>query len=156
MRDELANLVWAVETIIPSVSQKGIRLSPSQTQADKPTENGELSYRLGENIPENWIPFLPVKMNNTTQLRLQRAKIPGGLAPKGQILQDTALKGKPYFIREEEIGRSGTIVERNWQRARWLNGKTFTWIGHRKINGRIEETNILSWGQVTSKNITAP
>ena len=151
LRDEMANLVWAIETVAPSAAQKGIAMRTSTPQTDKPAESTDLTYRLGEIIPENWTPFLPVRFNNSSQIKLQRAKIPRGTAPKGQILQDQEIPlsiNKPYFIREEEIGRGGTLIERSWQRTRWLNGKTYTWIGRRKSAGSIETNHSLIWDNV--------
>jgi hypothetical protein len=153
LRDETSNLVWAAETVAPSTAQLGIAMRTAAPQADENIDSTQLIYRLGKTTPENWTPFLPVKINHSTQLRLQRAQIPGGLIPKGQILQDIKLNEKPYFLREEEVGRAGTVLERSWQRARWLNGKTYTWIGRRKTIGRIEEINILEW-DTTSKEYT--
>ncbi len=152
LRDELSNLAWAVETIAPSAAQTGIEMKTTTPESNEPNENPVgLIYKLGNIVPENWTPFLPVRINNTAQTRLQRAQMPGSLPPKGQILQDTKLREKPYFIREEEVNRAGIVVERSWQRTRWLNGKTFTWIGRRKSSGRIENTSNLRWDWVLQK-----
>lgn len=119
-------------------------------QADKSADNPGLIYHLGDAKPGNWTPFPPVRIKNSKQIRLQRAQIPGGLAPKGQILQDIKLREKPYFIREEVIGCAGTVLERSWQRTRWSNGQTCTWIGRRKTAGRIEATNVFVWDNATN------
>lgn len=156
LRDELSNLAWAVETIVPSAAQVGIEMKINTPESNEPTEtDAGLVYKLGNIIPENWVPFLPVRIRKngqlTNQTRLQRAQMPDGLLPKGQILQDTKLREKPYFIREEEVGRAGILVERTWQRTRWLNGKTYTWIGRRKTTGRIEDSSALRWDWVMQK-----
>ncbi len=154
LRDELSNLAWAVETIAPSSAQIGIEMKTISPEPTETTDAASLVYKLGNVVPENWTPFLPVQLNkggDFGQTRLQRAKMPGSLPPKGQILQDTKLNDKPYFIREEEISRTGLFVERSWQRTRWLNGKTFTWIGRRKSSGHIENTSNLRWDWVVRK-----
>ena len=145
IRDEISNLSWAIETIAPSAIQKGKEMKLVQPPTNEPTEQTGLVYTLGNIVPENWTPLVPVRLNGTQQTRLQRAKMPNSPPPKGQILQDIELYKKPYWIREEEIGKEGTIIERTWQRTRWLNGRTFTWIGRRKTVGRIETSNILRW-----------
>ncbi len=145
IRDEISNLSWAIETIAPSATQRGKDQKLVQPTSNEPTAQTGLVYTLGNIVPENWTPFVPVRLNGTQQTRLQRAKMPNSQPPKGQILQDIELYKKPYLIREEEIGKEGTVIERSWQRTRWLNGKTFTWIGRRKTVGRIETSNTLRW-----------
>jgi hypothetical protein len=55
--------------------------------------------------------------------------------PLSKILTES----KPtYFIEEEQVPRAGVIIKRNFQRTRWLNGKTLLWIGRRKQAGRGE------------------
>lgn len=143
MRDEISNLCWAIESIVPSATQTGKDMQITSIENEKPKEE-ILTYHLGTVPPESWTPFIPVKKDGK-KLYLQRAKMPNSQPPKGQILQDIELYKKPYLIREEEVGRLGTIIERSWQRARWLNGKTFTWIGRRKTAGSIETPNGLRW-----------
>ena len=150
LRDETSNLAWAVETVSPSSAQRGIEISataPQQVEAS--VDSQQLVYKLGTVLPENWTPFVPVRHKNSNQIRLQRAYMPNSELPKGQILQDIKPREKPYFIREEEVGRAGTIIERSWQRTRWLNGKTFTWIGRRKAIGKMGEMNNLVWDSVS-------
>lgn len=154
LRDELANLVWAVETIAPSATQRGIEQRLTSPEPVVTPDAANLVYKLGKVMPENWTPFVPVRMSATSnQIKLQRAQMPNGAPPKGQILQDKLLRTQSYFVREEEIGRSGTVVERSWQRARWLNGKTFTWIGRRKNVGSIEAVSSPIWDAIESKNL---
>jgi len=62
----------------------------------------------------------------------------------------------PYFLHEEEVPRSGTIVTRSWQRARWHNGRTVTWLGRRVSNGRGEANSGLQYDKIVEKQVTAP
>lgn len=150
LRDELSNLAWAIETVSPSATQSGVEASANASrQPEESTENSQLIYKLGAVSPENWTPFVPVRLESSNQIRLQRAFMPDGAPPKGQILRDAEPRKKPYFIREEEVGRAGIVVERSWQRARWLNGKTFTWIGRRKTTGKTGDMHNLSWDSVS-------
>ena len=59
----------------------------------------------------------------------------GSPGAKGVVLTEVE---KKYLIHEEEVPRAGVIVERSYQRTRWLNGKTYMWIGRRKEAGRGE------------------
>lgn len=152
LRDEQSNLAWAIETVSPSAAQRGIDTSataPAPEPAESSTDTAQLVYKLGAVTPENWTPFVPVRLENSNQIRLQRAFMPNSTLPKGQVLQDIKPREKPYFIREEEVGRAGIIIERGWQRARWLNGKTFTWIGRRKTIGKISDMSNLAWDSVS-------
>lgn len=152
MRDEMANMVWGVENTVPS--QTGIGISgyaTSQTNITPPPrttndENVKIGYVLGTTVPKNWIPFIAVHAEGSvSEIRLQRARMVGGEPPRGWILREPK---SPYFVEEEEVPRTGAYVERSWQRARWLGGKTFVWIGRRKTAGRGEGWSQLVFDQI--------
>jgi hypothetical protein len=152
MRDEMANMVWGVEKIVPS--QTGIGISGYETSqtnippAPRTTadENVKIGYVLGTTVPKNWIPFIAVHAEGSvSEIRLQRARMVGGDPPRGWILREPK---SPYFIEEEEAPRTGAYVDRSWQRARWLGGKTFIWVGRRKTAGRGEGWSQLVFDQI--------
>jgi hypothetical protein len=152
MRDEIANMVWGVEKIVPS--QTGIGISGYETSqtniapAPRTTtdENVKIGYVLGTTVPKNWIPFVAVHAEGSvSEIRLQRARMVGGEPPRGWILREPK---SPYFIEEEEVPRTGAYVDRSWQRARWLGGKTFIWVGRRKTAGRGEGWSQLVFDQI--------
>jgi hypothetical protein len=141
MRDEMANMVWGVESIVPSQvgigrngdeqSRPGAEPAPA---ADR--EDIKIRYLAGSTAPRNWIPFIPVHVDRSvSEIRLQRARMAGGDPPRGRLLREP---GSPYFIEEEEVPRAGIYVERSWQRARWIQGRTLAWVGRRKTAGRGE------------------
>jgi hypothetical protein len=73
------------------------------------------------------------------------------IEPRGKILRtglDVAGDKKPYFLHEEEVPRAGVIVTRSFQRARWFDGKVYTWIGRRKQTGRGEGASGLAFDQI--------
>ncbi len=151
LRDEMANMVWAVENIVPSQSGKGVNGNEMAATA-KPAEEfipageAKIRYVVGTTVPENWIPFIPVHMESSSpEIRLQRAKMPASKGAIGVILTE---KPAPYFINEEEIPRSGVLVQRYFQRARWLNGKTYLWIGRFKEPGKGEGWSNLKFDQI--------
>ncbi len=144
IRDEMSNMVWAVEDTFPSQLGNGISGKEYATATDPVREaihdsTAKIKYTLGTSVPGNWIPFIPVHVpGSESEIQLQRAQMPdfengGGIKPNGIIL--TEVKDK-YFINEEEIPYSGTIVKRTFQRTRWFNGKTYLWLGRRKETGR--------------------
>ncbi len=154
LRDEMANMVWAVESTLPSQLGTGIsghetasrlREAENNVPAPPPPTEAKIRYVLGTEVPYNWIPFAPVQLPGSfRQIRLQRSKMPGPVRHRSQILEQPA----PYFVREEEVPRSGAIVCRSYQRARWYNGKTFTWIGKRKRTGKGEGSSGLAFDQI--------
>ncbi len=152
MRDEMANMVWGVENIVPSQAGKGISGYETSQPADAPApltttdENVKIRYVLGTTVPKNWIPFIAVhKEGSVSEIRLQRARMVGGDPPRGRLLREP---GSPYFIEEEEVPRTGAYVERSWQRARWIGGGTFIWIGRKKTAGRGEGWSQLVFDQI--------
>jgi hypothetical protein len=65
MRDEMANMVWDVESTVPSRTGQGVSgyETTAQTSVPPPTlededENVRIRY-LGTTVPRNWIPFIP-------------------------------------------------------------------------------------------------
>lgn len=151
LRDEMANMVWGVETIVPSQSGKGVNGNEMVRKKIPvspfvPVGNAAIRYVLGTTVPDNWTPFIPVHMEGSdSEIRLQRAKMPLAEGPFGIVLTE---KNPPYYINEEEIPRSGVTVQRSYQRARWINGKTCLWIGRNKSAGKGEGWSNLKFDQL--------
>ena len=159
LRDEMANMVWAVESTVPSQSGKGF--SGNEMAAKPPglpanivttsTNGAGIRYVLGTTVPDNWIPFIPVHMDGSaTEIRLQRAGMPGAKGAMGVILKE---KPAPYYVNEEMVPRSGVKVSRSYQRVRWLDGKTYLWIGREKSAGKGEGMSGLRFDQVEDLNV---
>jgi hypothetical protein len=154
IRDEMANMVWGVESIVPSQMGQGMSgyetVPPNEVAAPATTtnddENVKIRYVLGTTVPKNWIPFIAVHAEGSvSEIRLQRARMVGGDPPRGFLLREPR---SPYFVEEEEIPRAGIFVERSWQRVRWLNGRTLVWVGRRKTAGRGEGWSQLVFDQI--------
>lgn len=161
VRDEMTNTVWAVESRVPDGLGGGRdgydtarRFSEAlQPPPPAPAASGQvpgLRYVLGNTVPENWIPFVPVhKPLDDRAIRLQRASMPRFFAgtvrpvrPLTSILRpglsadDQQLSA--YFVNEEEVPRAGVQVEASFQRARWYDGAVVAWYARRKSSGRGE------------------
>jgi hypothetical protein len=152
MRDEMANIAWAVEAIVPSQIGSGMsgyeasRSSEGERLRVIEDENVRIAYVAGTTVPKNWIPFIPVHAEGrVSEIRLQRGRMAGGEPPRGQLLRETR---SPYFLEEEEIPRAGIHVERSWQRVRWIQGRTLIWVGRRKTAGRGEGSSHLVFDQI--------
>jgi hypothetical protein len=141
LRDEMANLVWGVESTVASAAGRPVdRLSEAAraaTPPEPPAGSSELVYRLQSVVPEHWIPFVPVEQApGVMHLRksLQQRSGPTGpeaVLPQGQVLAPEGLE-----IPEEEVPRAGVRVTREWQSTRWVDGSTHVWLGRVKRTGR--------------------
>lgn len=160
LRDEMANMVWAVEDFIPDATDVGIN---GNDAADKTGivpppilgSTASIRYVLGTAVPENWIPFLPVhKPGSVQDIQFQRAAMPKLGSPprdvikaKGVILNEVP---PPYYVNEEEVPYSGSLLIRSWQRTRWFNGRTCLWIGRTRETGRGQGSSNLRFDQIDS------
>lgn len=181
LRDEMANMVWAVESVVPdgvSKGERGVEAARRLTgylesitstgSLTRPLNNtAEITYNVMSNIPENWIPFIPVKIPGNPanrQIQLQRAAMPrviNNQSPTERVRPKTALlqhgsdpAGNVWnasYIHEEEVPRSGAILSRTWQRARWHDGRVNLWLGRRKQNGRGEGNSGLRFDYLKAK-----
>jgi hypothetical protein len=158
IRDEMANLAWAVERSVEGGAggsidrfeawQERRRRQEQAAEAAEPgstaPKTGGLEYELSSEVPEHWFPLLPVAVG-TTEMALRLGEVathPQGNVPLGRILE-------PYdaqtLIREEEVPRAGARVKRAYQYTRWVDGSTHLWIGRRKRVGRGEGSSGLRW-----------
>jgi len=155
LRDEMANVAWAVERVVESAAGRPLDRHEAYqetmaAQPPAPTADGDgapLIYRLGTTVPDYWIPLLPVKDGAT--LRLKRGALPefgeGGIQgvqlPKGRLLEPN----RDLLLYEEEVPREGARVTRTYQYARWIDGSTHLWIGRRKGPDRGEGSSGLQF-----------
>ncbi|HSS76706.1 MAG TPA: hypothetical protein VLV54_08160 [Thermoanaerobaculia bacterium] len=168
LRDEMANMVWAIEEILEGGSGQPLR-GLERSQASKPAEPPApapappgpplpaavpLKYQIQTEVPENWIPFLPVLIDPVNgdvalqiaaMLRTPPGQPPEPVFPRGRILNPTGLGGAEYQIREEEVSRAGTRVNRLVRRSRWTDGSTHLWISRRRTPGAGEGSSGLKY-----------
>ncbi len=162
IRDEVANMVWGLETRIQLQSgdsksgrEAALQLAQYYQSSTIPSPDAVAAFRyqLMNSIPENWIPFIPVhKDNDRREIQLQRASMPrvkpiGKIKPRTALLREGLSENppRPYFIHEEEVPRSGAVVTQSFQRTRWYDGKVITWLGARKQTGRGEGASGLAF-----------
>ncbi len=171
-RDEMANLVFAIEETIPGEIGNGVggaeaaRALEQHLRASAPASPEEIRetdarvrYVAGTTVPEHWIPFLPVQISATSgDVRLQRGRMArtianaptATVAPRGEILRHGLdhTPPEPYFIEEEEVPAAGARVFRAFQRTRWYDGRIFVWLARRKTLGRLKDESGLQFDQV--------
>ena len=149
LRDEYANMVWAIEKTVCNdigkptdgydlhLERNGPFLTGKE-ERQEPTE-GRPRFRLASPVPTNWIPYLPfhtgadgtdIELRRAMMMRNESAIEPEDIRPISRL----ARKDVPN-IREEAVPRAGVRVQLTRQRARWTDGSTCIWLG-RKVPDR--------------------
>jgi hypothetical protein len=112
----------------------------------KLSSSGVPRYRLATTVPENWIPFIPAPyfVPNDPRIRLRRAQMlrnvddeaPDTIRAMSRLLE---LADDPLLWLEEAIvPRSGLRAQLTAQRVRWVDGKTYVWLGRKVTTGKGE------------------
>jgi len=151
LRDEAANLAWAIERAVEGEhglpadrAQAAHEASPLAPPSPRPSDT--LPYRLRTDPPPHWFPLLPQRAQPTDpsmtfRLGALPRVTPGGpvtpLRPRGRLLQPM-VKDPRVTLREDEVPREGARVTRAYQLARWIDGTTHLWLARRKTVGRGE------------------
>jgi hypothetical protein len=173
-RDEVANMVWGVERRVQGACGEAYsRYSEAtQTAARQELEDAgdanitaDVLYRLATSVPENWIPFVAVpakaaqpagEFNIQLERRAMLRTLFNGsrvfVYPRGQLLRSDvsrdASEEPSLRLEEEEVPREGIVVQRTMQAARWIDGRTYIWLGRRKKVGRGEGTSGLRFDAI--------
>ena len=159
-RDEMANMVWAVERRVQGAAGDAYNRTNdeiqrvAQQQVSGPPVDAQLIYRLATTVPENWSPFVPVAADGSTPanpvIQLQRRVLirtqqdgstyvaqPRGILLRSDLSQSPDTE-PALRIEEEEVPREGAVVTRSFQFGRWFDGRSILWVGKRKRVGRGE------------------
>jgi hypothetical protein len=165
LRDETANIVWAVEHTIPgrlgtprSGHEAALDGRPALPPAPTRSETGtSLRYRIQTAVPRNWVPFVPVLIDAASgQIGLELAGMLSGEGavavtpsqPAGRLLKPESARGRVYRLREEEVPRSGVRLARLPSLSRWTNGQTYLWWARRRSAGAGEGSSGLRFDVV--------
>lgn len=150
VRDELANLAWAIELSVEGPAGTPVdraEQSHRQREAASPPSTDTLPrYRLGTEVPEFWIPLLPEEGH-----RLRRAAAPRftdtgieELEPQGRLLE----VGKTLVLLDEEVPREGVRIARRCRFARSVSGQPVLWMARQKGPGKGETSSGLRFDVV--------
>lgn len=156
-RDEMANLVWAVEEMIENgvgIPNPGREADMAEKPAFPPTPSTQaLQYRVQTSVPSHWIPFVPVELSaeRAGRVKLEMAGLLDARnhTPLGRILRPANVSGA-YRIWEEEIPRDGMRLSRYSARSRWVNGETYVWNARRTALISEHATIALLFDQVST------
>jgi hypothetical protein len=147
LRDEAANVAWAVERLVEGPTGEALnrfeahqehrRREEHASPAEPPTVHPRLVYRLATSVPPNWIPLVPVRDAGAVLLEVQAMLDPatGQAVPAHSRLLTEA---QPLRIPEEEVPRAGARATSQWQHTRWVDGSTHVWSSRQKGVGRGE------------------
>jgi hypothetical protein len=136
VRDEAANMAWAVERIVQAPSGAALdRSSLPAVGAPSPSAPPSIPrFELGTPIPDGYVPFIPTAIGSA-QRRMRRGAlmradgVPEEVAPRTRMLATEV----PMF--EEEFQREGIELELCYRLARWTDGSTHLWLARRKQVG---------------------
>jgi len=178
LRDEMANMLWGVETIISDGCDGtivGKKLSDTvlatvdeqKGDIEENNEEYEYSFLVQNRVPINWIPFIPQQIRGERRdIRFRRGRMPIFFNENyNPVLPSTSLlevkkenEGKedektiPLFINEEEITGYGVKLVKTAQRTRWFNGKSFTWTGFKKIISQYQANSGLMFDDLIERD----
>jgi hypothetical protein len=163
MRDEMANLAWAIErTVESAVEQPAQRYeAPDAVPQDAPPDPAVANlprYLLSTQVPPNWIPLLPVQIPKpafpgTAGQILSRLKRGAVLQPdgsrkvhgaKGEVL----LSLGNLLLYDEEVPREGARITRQRRMARWSDGSTWLCTSFRNQAGQGEGSSQLKFDRL--------
>lgn len=144
MRDESANLMWAIESLVENASGTAedrvsrwhrIRsdLIAKKEGPDYEAPEDAWVYKIERQAPPYWVPFQPEIASKRPTGKLVRSRMAHwGLIPDehkndvGPKAMVTAPIG-PLAVHDEEIPRGGLVLTRGYQMARDQNGKLLIW-----------------------------
>lgn len=153
LRDETANLAWAVERIVqgPSGDPRNRAAEPQPEPFAPGTQPGaDLDYLLETQVPDNWIPFVPVATGDWTRVLRKGAIVKRGadVEPIGIVLEP----GAQLDVQDEEIPREGVRVQRIPVLARRVDGTYDRWIARRATVGRGEGASHLAFDSAIGRS----
>jgi hypothetical protein len=176
LRDETANLVWAIERKYRTFYGEPVsgydhsfflqRKTQEVLPADRTEEESEkpLKYTFMTSVPRNWIPFVPVHATKETtsssldslqkHIKLQRASMINlvdgtRIRPNSRLLNEVQ---PHYYVDEAEVPRNGIVASENCQRTIWHTGEIFLWIGRKKYYGAGEGSSGLQFDSISLEN----
>ncbi|MFI9503314.1 hypothetical protein [Nocardia sp. NPDC052566] len=143
LRDELANLAWAVERTY--TGGHGVRVDRREDWLRRapagppPTEIG--AYAVQTIVPDYWLPLVPHAIG-PAEIRFALVPLlqPGfDSAPRGRLLHTGG------WVHEEEIPRDAAVVSRRNVLSRWFDGSWHSWVRREKNPGGGEGSSGLAF-----------
>ncbi len=131
LRDETADMAWAIEHIVEGpIGQAQTESLPPAPSAVTGVPPG-LQYQLQSPLPSSWYPLLPAQTNGSVVLLA--GTVEGQVPASGRILQRLSVPG--FQMPDGEVPRSGVRIQRVACRARSADGQMHLWIARRRQIG---------------------
>lgn len=177
MRDEMANVAWAIERVLETPLEAGASsaeppIDPADAGSPGPPDTGDSGipsrYLLSTRVPHAWVPLLPVELtgaDGVLRTRLQRGAVlsPDGSNQVHSSHSDVLAGSPPPLLYDEEVPREGIRVARARRSARWIDGSSWLWAAERTQVGRGEGSSGLRFdslnpgeGGLTSSDRSSP
>lgn len=164
VRDEMANLAWAIERTVQSATGKPrprADETPDLTPPGPSDVPGALTYQLESSVPYHWIPLVPVPLApGSAAIRFRRGRM---TLPTAQGTVRTQARGRllepevaRVYFRDEEIPRAGVTAGRVPVTVRGHDGHHYRWIGRRSRAGQGEAGSGLAFDAVLPAKETTP
>ena len=155
LRDEMANMVWAVERSVQGPSGAARDRSRERDDPLPPVagavETAELDYRLQSGVPARWIPYLP-RSDGYRSIELIQAAMPdpdgAAVLPLGVLLGEASVKA----IKDAEVPREGVVVRRLHSMTRRPDGSYVHWTTRRVGIGRGEGASRLAFNSAIDRH----
>lgn len=139
LRDEMANLGWAVERVVEGADgrprNRGFEYASSVSAAaqESLSSPASLVYLLQTEVPDHWIPLVPARQASGEVVLLRGTLLTQDGAERpitalGRLLEP---KVSPWTLHQEEAPRAGLRIARVPATARWADGATLAWVSRR-------------------------
>lgn len=165
LRDEQANLAWAIEREIENaIEQPTNRYQSSDASSAAPTAAPSSAadalpqYLLSSTVPPNWIPLLPIQTPNPnfptdvtqalTRLRVGAVLQPDGSQRVNSATGEILTASSTQLLYDEEVPREGTLLTRQRRMTRWMDGSNWLWTSIRNQVGQGEGSSGLQFDKV--------
>jgi hypothetical protein len=151
LNDREQELVEKISEVLKGVIEvEGLEIVRVNTLT--PTDLGLPRYRLATTVPANWIPFVPaavglgvINLQRATMLYNEVDVAPQSIDAMTRLLRFDTPEEPLLSLNEETVLRAGIKVQLTKQRVRWLDGRTYTWLGRKVITGRGEGSSYLKF-----------
>jgi len=165
LRDELANLAWAVEATVRGedglpLDRHGVEAAagnlPSSAPEGSADDTGRLGWRFHTEVPTYWFPLAPDASGapRFRRLVMRRVDEEGNVVsvfPAGEILSPDG-----FWLYQEEVPREGARVIRRHRMARGTDGRLYAWSARRAETGRGEGSSGLRYDDTLPLPAEAP
>ncbi|MEV5410331.1 hypothetical protein AB0K60_16020 [Thermopolyspora sp. NPDC052614] len=143
LRDEMANLAWAIESTIEGPNGEPIHRTEHwhRPPENDPPDTGPPTYRFGTTVPPHWFPLVPQRdpSGDAPAFAVQQMADDPTSVPLGEFV------AIGQTIADDRLPREGRRLIRDHMLARTSDGGTVVWSRRRSRIGRGEGSSGLSF-----------